>query len=766
MEPGSSDLEAIPADPSNPNGHPNETSSVNIKDLKKWDIIFLVLNKMIGAGIYFVPAQVLVLVGSKWGAMSVWVFGFAYTYVSAHVHLEYAANWPYMGGEFIYLTKLLPRPNLVSSTAYAYFFIILNSSGISALIFSIYCVSNGEIQTSNASDYKLFAFITVLLICSVHFRLKNVGLWLNKYLAWLKFATLCSIIIILGPIGGGLPRRRNNPDAGFRDFGQVHNGHETTRTKFGSVVIAMMLVLYAFRGWENANYVTAEIDGDPEEKTKKLKSGVRLAVLIVGVLYILFNTVIFLVLDYETIAKYNGSLSVLQGLFQTIRCVRPSDGNFLPGEPVTTRAAAALIAISSLGSTIGATYTSARVKREIARHQLLPFSSIFAKSSDMGKTQDEEGTPTGGLVLDLLASGGLIIAAPIHNGSSEGITFLILLVTYGQSISGLLLGLPFWALRRMVNVIDISQQGLLLPDDVSEEVVDDSPAFSWKYLKNTPMRYFICTFLLTFVNMLIFIGPLINKPTKILTWANTSSGTPTEEAIWVPRRFPIQNLCFIAIGCYGLGVIVALCILAFATQIVFFGPQGPLERHPMVPDRYRYPDHPGLPDPLEVMQNRREQCQSPKKEDPFMDDANFKLDGDLGYYVREKDRRWIFLFDLDFGRFFRVTWREEIAMIKAAIFCVFQRRRWRNGYKRTARFWRRLWAHGESALPGRTKEDLEKAKTKSNMAAGSDSDAAKDEGTQIHVAPVPAPVSPHSGPIPLDDLLITRASTASARTAA
>ncbi|EGX53107.1 hypothetical protein AOL_s00007g56 [Orbilia oligospora ATCC 24927] len=234
-----------------------------------------------------------------------------------------------------------------------------------------------------------------------------------------------------------MPRRRNDPDAGFRDFGQFHNGSETTSTKFGSFVIALMLVLYAFRGWENANYVTAEIDGGLEEKTKKLKSGVRLGVFTVGVLYLLFNTVIFLVLDYETIAKYSGSLSVLQGLFQTIRYVKPSSDGFLPGESVAARAAAALIAISSLGSTIGATYTSARVKREIARHQLLPFSYIFAKSSDMGKTQEEEGIPTGGLVLDFLASGGLIIAAPIHNGSSEGITLLILLVTApGSAILG------------------------------------------------------------------------------------------------------------------------------------------------------------------------------------------------------------------------------------------------------------------------------------------------------------------------------------------
>ncbi|EGX53106.1 hypothetical protein AOL_s00007g55 [Orbilia oligospora ATCC 24927] len=96
-------------------------------------------------------------------------------------------------------------------------------------------------------------------------------------------------------------------------------------------------------------------------------------------------------------------------------------------------------------------------------------------------------------------------------------------------------------------------------------------------------------------------------------------------------------------------------------------------------------------------------------------------------------------------------------MIKVVIVCVFQRRRWGNGYKRAARFWRRLWTHGESALPGRVKEALEKAKTRSNMASGSDSDAPKDEGTQIRVAPVPAPVLPHSGSIPLDDLLITRA---------
>lgn len=79
-----------------PNHHPNETNAQDpetpimyqaatmdepARPLRWWDVSSLIINKMIGTGIFTAPPAVLILTGNKREALGLWIAGFVYTLV-------------------------------------------------------------------------------------------------------------------------------------------------------------------------------------------------------------------------------------------------------------------------------------------------------------------------------------------------------------------------------------------------------------------------------------------------------------------------------------------------------------------------------------------------------------------------------------------------------------------------------------------------------------------------------------------------------------
>ena len=50
------------------------------RPLEAFDVACLIINKMIGSGIFIQPSAVLLLTGSKVGALFIWVFGAVYSF--------------------------------------------------------------------------------------------------------------------------------------------------------------------------------------------------------------------------------------------------------------------------------------------------------------------------------------------------------------------------------------------------------------------------------------------------------------------------------------------------------------------------------------------------------------------------------------------------------------------------------------------------------------------------------------------------------------
>ncbi|KAJ4207539.1 hypothetical protein NW759_013939 [Fusarium solani] len=92
--------------------------------LRTFDVIALIVNKMVGTGIYTAPATVFLMTGNKALTLGLFFVGFLYSVVSMVIYLDFAEVLPFNGGELIYLDEItshvseppLPEPTQPSTT--------------------------------------------------------------------------------------------------------------------------------------------------------------------------------------------------------------------------------------------------------------------------------------------------------------------------------------------------------------------------------------------------------------------------------------------------------------------------------------------------------------------------------------------------------------------------------------------------------------------------------------------------------------------------
>ncbi|KAF5963889.1 alcohol oxidase [Fusarium bulbicola] len=71
-----------------------------------FDIFSLIVNKMIGTGIYTSPTAVFLLTGNKSLTLGLFAVGFFYCLMSTAIYLQFAEVLPYNGGELVYLDEV------------------------------------------------------------------------------------------------------------------------------------------------------------------------------------------------------------------------------------------------------------------------------------------------------------------------------------------------------------------------------------------------------------------------------------------------------------------------------------------------------------------------------------------------------------------------------------------------------------------------------------------------------------------------------------
>ncbi|KAF2184946.1 hypothetical protein K469DRAFT_167604 [Zopfia rhizophila CBS 207.26] len=402
------------------------------RKLTWWDVASLIINKMIGTGIFTGPPMILLYTGKKSSALWIWAGGFVYILISMTLYLEFSRKLPYTGGELVYLDEILPKPALLSYTCYALYFVCIYTTATNSMQFARQVIIAATSDT-DIHDQRVMRFIAVVIstvICLLLYFSTATGRRLNRYLAWLKIGLMISVFMAGAIKAGKAPAHDINASPSLR-------GHSSSAT-------ALLQVLFSFQGWENATLVAGEI---PDHQT--LRKGFIRAVWIVGVLYILINIVYCYAIPWEP----DGTM-VLQYV-----------PLFFGNSDRAKQAWAILTAFSAVGSMISVTYTCVRVKQTIAWANILPWSSFWRTSAPVRSKEPKDaiemqgllsqttgddgesiptlrtGAPQGGIALHWLACVFYISVSSVISEVTEAILFSGLLLTYGHAIVGSEFGL-------------------------------------------------------------------------------------------------------------------------------------------------------------------------------------------------------------------------------------------------------------------------------------------------------------------------------------
>jgi APA family basic amino acid/polyamine antiporter len=255
----------------------------------------VVVGTIIGSGIFLVPSQMMMAVGSAKLVFLAWLVGGLLSFFGALTYAELGAMKPQAGGEYVYVrdaygplggflyawtTLLISKPASIA-TITAGFVLILGT--FPAFGFFSHAILTHPV----AITYGQFAAIGAAVFISF---LNYIGV--KKAGAFQLVFTILKIAII---IGIGLICFAYRGGAGWQNFATAFIGAKGGGVGFMAALVA---ALWAYDGWNDLNQVAGEIR-DPE---RNIPIALIAGVAIVGALYVLVNAGVQYVLPASAVA--------------------------------------------------------------------------------------------------------------------------------------------------------------------------------------------------------------------------------------------------------------------------------------------------------------------------------------------------------------------------------------------------------------------------------------------------------------------------------
>lgn len=319
--------------------------------------ISLITNKMIGTGLFSTPSIIFKYCdGNVPLFLSLWLLGALIIFSGLLIYLEFALNLPFKnGGEKNYLLRVFRNPKGLSGCVYAFQMVFLGFSSGNSFAFGkyIWYAFSGEQAEDDAWVAKIIGVGCITFCIWLHIKYPNQGTALFNFLGVFK------IIILFLIIGIGSLVAVDAIQVSVEDNTLPKYVHKSSND-FYSISVALLEIVYSFKGWENANYVLLEIS-DPYHV---LTIAAPMAVLLVTVLYFLVVVSYLIVIPKDELLS---SGVLVAGIFF----------NKVFGQSVTTRVLPILISLLTLGNVMVVSFAHSHVNQELALNNYLPFSGYF-----------------------------------------------------------------------------------------------------------------------------------------------------------------------------------------------------------------------------------------------------------------------------------------------------------------------------------------------------------------------------------------------------
>ena len=272
----------------------------------KWTLVALILNRIIGSGIFRTPHVVLAGTGCVGGALLLWTLGGIVALCGVYVWLECGLSMPQRrvrgeheprgvprsGGEKNYVEFMFPDsnlrlPHIRTTCSFSIMFLLMynlsgNAMGFGLQVLTASGLFNPDVDDTPSRGATIGIAIGVLsLVVLLHTFSRRGGLLVNNMFAIIKVGLLLAIICLGiakagGAFGGSGHVIRNN---------FTRDVFKTNRSDVASWADSLASCIYAYAGFEQPFYVLAETKS-PRKHFPKYNV---LAMMIAIVLYVLVN---------------------------------------------------------------------------------------------------------------------------------------------------------------------------------------------------------------------------------------------------------------------------------------------------------------------------------------------------------------------------------------------------------------------------------------------------------------------------------------------
>ncbi len=324
------------------------------------DAVALIVGIVIGAGIFQTPALVANQAGNDLAVLMLWLAGGLVSIIGALCYAELATTYPDVGGVYFYLKRAFGRA-IAFLFAWARLTVIQTGSiTLLAFVFGDYASQLWRLGSYSSSVYAagVIALLTALNI----FGLRQ-GKWTQNLLSVAKVLGLLLVVMF------GLSATSNS----------VVTVESTSSGNWG---LAMVFVLLSYGGWNEAAYISAEI----QNRQRNILRSLLWSIGIITTIYLLINWAYLRGLGLANMAQ---SEAVAADLMRSIA-----------GEPGAWFISF-LIAISTLGAINATIFTGARTNYALGKD--------FSLFGFMGSWQQLSSTPGSALLVQAAIALGLVL---------------------------------------------------------------------------------------------------------------------------------------------------------------------------------------------------------------------------------------------------------------------------------------------------------------------------------------------------------------------
>jgi APA family basic amino acid/polyamine antiporter len=268
--------------------------------LGPFDATMVVIGGIIGSGIFINPYIVAQRLDSPALVLGAWIAGGAIALAGAYSYAELGALFPKAGGQYVYLRDAY---HPMAGFLYGWALLALIESGAIAAVAITF--ANYALRLAGRPDVAAvpLAIAAIALLSVINYLGVKPGSRVLNVLVVLKVAAL-AVLIVAGAV---------SPAAqGWWSIGrESSSGGIATTLSFGAALIP---ILFAYGGWQNANYIAEEIENPRRNLPLSLLAGT----IAVVVIYVLVNAVYLRALGLEGLAGTTTPASkAAAGLFGT-----------------------------------------------------------------------------------------------------------------------------------------------------------------------------------------------------------------------------------------------------------------------------------------------------------------------------------------------------------------------------------------------------------------------------------------------------------------